>query len=139
MTSGHDRLNRSFADVLDRAQPEADRWVPIGLLLDGEIQAGAVDVRGEHLDPQTTALGNEEADLLGVVSLHAQQCGHIFDRVLGLEVGGLAGEDSIVSRMRLVESVPGEVLDIAEYRLGCLVGQPTVLYCSLDKGGTMLK
>ena len=49
--AGDDRLDRAFADVLDRQQPEPDR-----LGLDGELELRPVDVGRPDLDPEPAAL-----------------------------------------------------------------------------------
>src|SRR4029453_9483508 len=54
-----DRLDRALPDVLHGEEPEPDRRA-----LDGELDAGAMDVRWQDLDPHTAALGDRGRDLL---------------------------------------------------------------------------
>ena len=104
-----DRLDRALADVLDREQPEPDR-----LALDGELDAGAVDVGRQDLDPHPAALGDRGGDLLLVRAERGQDARHVLDRVVRLEVGRLVGDQAVAGRVGLVEAVALERLERGE-------------------------
>ena len=101
-----DRLDGALADVLDGQQPEAD-----GVALDGEVEVAEADVRAEDLDAQAAALGDGAGDLLGVVAEGGQHAGHVLDRVVGLEVGRLVGDEAVAGGVGLVEAVALEGLE----------------------------
>ena len=110
LARGDDRLDRALADVLDGEQPEPDR-----VALDGELDVGAVDVRRQDLDPEPAALGDRRRDLLGRVADRGQHAGHVLDRVVRLEVGGLVGDQAVARRVGLVEAVALERLEGLEH------------------------
>ena len=113
------------ADVLDRAHAKTDRAVAQGAhglgtrlaaglgdaVLDGKVEVAGVDVGRQDGDAQAAALGQEHGHLVRVVALDGQQGGHVLDRVLGLEVGRLAGDHGIVGGVGLVKAIVGKVLD----------------------------
>ena len=105
-----DRLDGALADVLDRQQPEPDR-----LALDGEPEAGAMDVGRRDLDPEAPALGDRRGDLLGVVAERRQHRGHVLDGVVGLEVRRLVRDQAVAGGVRLVEAVALERLEGLEH------------------------
>ena len=104
-----DRLDRALADVLDRQQPEPDR-----LALDRELDAGAVDVGRQDLDPHPAALGDRGGDLLLVRAEGRQHARHVLDRVVRLEIRRLVGDQPVARRVGLVEPVPLERLERGE-------------------------
>ena len=107
-----DGLDGTLADVLDGQQAEAD-----GIALDGEVDVAVAHVRAQHLDAQAAALGDGAGDLLGVVAERGEDAGHVLDRVVGLEVGGLVGDEAVARGMRLVEAVALEGLEGLEDRV----------------------
>src|SRR5918993_300365 len=95
------------AHVADRAQPVAD-GLAVGR---GEVRVGLVDVRGEHGDGHAPA-GPEVLGAGVLVVLDAGQQGrHVLHRVVGLEVGGLPGDQAVAGGVGPVEGVAGERLD----------------------------
>ena len=107
-----DRLDGALADVLDRQQAEPD-----GVALDGELEVAAVDVRRQDLDAHPAALGDGRRDLLLVRPERGQDRGHVVDRVVRLEVGGLVGDQPVARGVGLVEPVALERLERLEHRV----------------------
>ena len=100
------------ADVLDRQQAEPDR-----IALDRELEVAAVDVGRQDLDAHPPALGDRGRDLLLVRAERGQHGGHVVDRVVGLHVGGLVGDQPVAGGVRLVEAVALERLERREHRV----------------------
>ena len=107
-----DRLDRALADVLDREQAEPDR-----VALDGELERAAVDVGRQDLDRHPAALGDRGRDLLLVRAEGGQHRGHVLDRVVRLQVGGLVGDQPVAGGVGLVEAVALERLERLEDRV----------------------
>ena len=64
------------------------------------------------------ALGNEDADLVGVVNLVGKQRGHELDRVVRLQIGGPVGNVTVTGGVGFVEAVAGEHRDLVEDLVG---------------------
>ncbi len=45
---------------------------------------------------------------------HGHHGRHILDRIVGLEIGGLAGDDGVIGGVPFGEAIAGEGLNIAE-------------------------
>ena len=102
-------VDRAFPDVLDGEQPVPDRVV-----LDRELDAGAMDVGRPDLDPHPAAFGDGRRDLLAGVPHRRQDARHVLDGVVRLEVRGLVRDQPVAGGMRLVEAVPLERLERGE-------------------------
>ena len=119
-----DRLNRRAAHAPHRAQTEADRAVPD----DGEFPAALVHVgwqddqavvqRGQ-VTPDFAALADVLHDIVGLVEHRRQQRGHEIGRIVALQPCGLVGEQRIGGRVRFVETVAAEGLDLLGQLRGC--------------------
>ena len=120
------------ADIFHGVQTETHR--PI---VDGEIQAGGVDVRRQYRHPHGTAFGNEIHHLVRVVHVAAEQGRHVLHRVMGLEVGSLVGDEAVGCRVGFIESVTREVIDQVEYFIG-LVPLDIPVGASQDEHFTLL-
>ena len=107
-----DRLDRALADVLDREEAEPDP-----LVLDGELDRAPVDVRRPDLDAEPAALGDGGRDLLLGAPEGGQDAGHVVDRVVRLEVGGLVRDQPVARGVGLVEAVALERLERLEDRV----------------------
>ena len=107
-------------DALDGGERIADRARAFRVVGDVEHDAGAVD-RG-RLDPDAEALrlAAEFGELVGVVEVERHRRGQELDRVVGLEIGGLEGDEGVGRRVALVEAVIGELGEEVEdlVRLG---------------------
>ena len=110
-----DRLQGGGADPLDGAEAEADR-----LVVDGEGALRGVDVRRQHLDPHGAHLGDVLDHLVGVLHVLGQKRRHELHRIVGLEVGGVVGDQGVGGRVGLVEAVGGEHLHQVEDPAGLL-------------------
>ena len=114
---GDDKLHRLRAHALHRGERIADRRA-LRRGLDGEGIARAVDVRRQERDAETHAFLAEEVELVGIADVEAHQRRHELDRVIGLEIGGLVGDERVGGGVRLVEAVAGEFRDLLEHMLG---------------------
>ncbi len=103
------RQDRAFADVLDRAQAEAD-----ALVLDGEGELAGVDVGRQDRHAEIAALAEIHRQLVGVGRFDGQQRRHEVPREVRLEIAGLVGDPGVGRRVRLVEAVSGEELHQVE-------------------------
>ena len=110
------RQDRPLADVLHRAQAEAD-----ALLLDGEGQLARVDVGRQDRNAEIAALAEIHRQLVGVGRFDGQQRRHEVPREVRLEIAGLVGDPGVGRRMRLVEAVAGEELHQVENLGGLLL------------------
>ena len=88
-----------------------------------ELGVAVVDIRRQDFDalrwPSTSTYGalgvlDEVDQFIGVVGLDRHQRGEELDRVVGLEVGRLVGDQGVAEGVGLVERVPGERLDQVE-------------------------
>src|SRR5258708_529347 len=100
-TRSYDLADGAFADTLDGEQSEAH-----SALFDGESAFAVVHVRPKHLDAHAPGLGEGGSDLFGGGGLSGHGRGHELRSVVGLEVGGIEGHDSIAGGVRLVETIP---------------------------------
>ena len=107
-----DGFHRGLPHVLDGAQPEPDRAA-----FHDEGFVAPVDVGRQHLDAHLPAFVDQYDDFLGIGHLIRQQRGHERHGVVHLQIGLLESEYGIARRMALVEGVPAEILDQAEYFL----------------------
>ena len=108
-------LDGRLADALDRGQAEADVAA-----LDREAEVARVDVGRQDLDAHLVALADVLDDLgrRPALGFRGQQGGHEVDRVVGLEVGRLVGQEGVGGAVGLVEAVLGELLDLLEDLVG---------------------
>src|SRR3990167_6076094 len=121
LTALQNNLHRFLAYVLHRCQPKTD------LIPDhGKIGAAFIDVRGKNFDPSLATLRQVLDHLVGISHFGTQQGGHEFYRIMGLQIGGLVGDQGIGGRMGFVEAVPGKGLHLIEY-LGRLFGIDFIL------------
>src|SRR3546814_3129534 len=92
------------ADVLDRRQGVANRHFAVGRALDPEIPPRPVDVRREQRDPQLLQLLPESVQLVGVAHVVGHRRGQELGRAIGLQIGGLIGDQGVCGGMALVRS-----------------------------------
>ena len=72
---------------------------------------------GQHLDAHPAALGDGRGDLLLVRPERRQDGGHVVDRVVRLQIGGLVGDEPVARGVGLVEAVALERLEGLEHRV----------------------
>ena len=108
------RLHRLDTDVLERAQRIADRAFARRPGLDREDGGGGVDIGGQEPDAQALEFLAEGVELVGVAEIERHRGGEEFDRVIGLEIGGLIGDEGVGGGMGLVEAVARELVDLLE-------------------------
>jgi len=110
---GNDRFHGRLPDALDRAQPEAD-----GVAIRREAPVALVDVGRQHLNAHIAALVDVLHHLGRVAGFRGQQRGHEVERIMGLQIGGDVGQVGVGRRVRLIESIAGELLHQLEQLLG---------------------
>ena len=103
-----DRFDRPLTHVLDRAQAEADALVAHHR----ELEARLVHVGGEDEEAQLARLVDVTHHVVGIADLRRQQRGHELRGVVRLEPRRLVGEHGVRDRVRLVEPVAAEGLDL---------------------------
>ena len=96
-----------------------------------------IDIGPQHREAHPLALVHEEADLLDVRQVAAQQRSHELGRIVGLQIGRLIGNVSVAGRVRLVERVRRERLPVPPYLLADFRVVP-VLLRALDELGLHL-
>ena len=98
-----------------------------------------VEVGREDLDAHAVALGNEDADFVGVVDFVGEQRGHELDRMVRLQPCGPIRDVAVAGGVGFVEAVAGEHLDLVENLAGELF--PDVVGCgaALDEIATFLR
>ena len=102
-----DRLDRFFADALDRAERKAQQFV----VLDAEMHAGFVDVRREHVQPDAPRFVDVLDDLVGLALFERHVSGHEFSGVIGFQIRRLIRHERIRGGVRFVKTVFGELRD----------------------------
>ena len=99
-----DMLDRRPPDILERRQRVEDVAVP-----HQEIDARAVHHgrRGSRSEP--LRLAAEHLQLVGIADIERHRGGQELDRIVGLEIGGLVGDERIGGGVRFVEAIAGEL------------------------------
>ena len=103
------RIDRRAADVSDCAESEADSL----LADDGELVSRLVDIRRQQLEPEVARFVDVLDDAVGVADLRRQQRRHEVGGEVRLEPRGVVRDDRVRDRVRLVESIPAERLELA--------------------------
>ena len=88
------------------------------LPLDLEGDVGAVDRRRIDLDAEPLGLGAEFRQLVGIAHVERHRRRHELDRIIGLHIGGLIGDQRVSRGVALVEAVFGEALEQVEDGVG---------------------
>ena len=113
---GREILHRLRADLADRCQGVADRFssAPVAGFFDRECGGRAVDVGRQQRDVEALQFLADDAELVRVAEVQRHQGGKELDRVIGLQPGGLVGDQRIGCGVRLVEAVARELVDLLE-------------------------
>ena len=107
------------ADALDRREGVANgRFAGLGVGFHRKHHLGAVDVGRQQRDAEPAQLLAEMIELVGVAEVEGHRGGEKLDRVVGLQIGGLVGDQRIGRRMRLIEAVTGEFGHLVEDQFG---------------------
>ena len=109
------RRDSTFAHISDRRQPEAH-----ALGRHRERELALVNVGRQHRNAALARLGEIHRQLVGVLRLDRQQRGSKVPRVIRFQVRRLIGKQRVRRRMRLIETVPREVLHQVEDLRGFL-------------------
>ena len=118
-------------DIFESGQRIAD-----GSLFRPEFGKGMIDRGRQYFNAHLPRLIEKHFDLVGIALIEGHDRGHELHRVIGLEIGGLIGQQGIGGGMGLVEAIGGEFLQQAENGLGCLAPDPA-FGGSLDKAGAL--
>ena len=111
------RLDGLPSDALDGGERVEDRALP-SASNDVEHDAGAVDRGRLDLDAEALRLPAEFGELVGVVEVERHRRGQELDRVIGLQIGGLEGDERVGRGVALVEAVIGELGEEVEDLVG---------------------
>ena len=106
-------FDRLPADALERRERVMDR-----VALDLEGHARAIDRRRLDLDAEPLGLGAEFGELVGVAHVERHRRRHELDRMIGLQIRGLVGDQRVGRGVALVEAVFGEALQQVEDHVG---------------------
>ena len=110
LTSRHyDRVDRRASHVSDRAKSEANALVADH----GKAIATLIDIRRQDLKSEVARFVDVFHHRIGVADTCRQQRGHELGRVVHLEVRGVVREHRVRHRVRLVEAIAAEGLDLA--------------------------
>ena len=104
-----DRFDGAAADAFHRAEAEADVRADHG---EGVVRL--VDVRRQDADAHLRRLVDELHHEVGAVHFRGHQRGHEVPRVVNLQPRGLVRDERVGDRVRLVEAVARERLDVVE-------------------------
>ncbi len=104
-----------MADVFDGGETEEDA-VSGG----GEICGGDLDVGGNDGDAELAALADVLDDIFGLGGFGGEESGHELDGVVGLEPGGVIGEEGVGGGVGFVEAIACELLHEVEELTGAL-------------------
>ena len=91
-----------------------------------------IDIRGEDVDSAQPAIDDCGGHSFGVALHVDQQRRHVLERIVGLQVGGLVGDQPVRGRVCAVEPVLGELRDPIEQRVGGGLRNPP-LQCAADE------
>ncbi len=132
VAGGEDGIDGVAAYVLDGGEAETNSCGA-----GGEVGAGNLHVGRLDGDAHFAALLDVLDHVFGLGNFRAQQRRHELYRVVGLEIGGVVGQQGVGRGVRLVEAVAGELLhqieDADYFVFGVLA-----LEGSLDKAGALL-
>ena len=103
----------------------------------GEIGAGDIHIRRQHLDLQPLRLAAEGIEFVRIAHIEVHGGGEELDRVVGLEPGGLVGDQRVSRRVALVEAVACELRHLLE-DAGGLLAVHIVGFGALDETDLLL-
>ena len=125
---GDDIGHRLIADVTDCAQAETDDVADGGVL-----QYRFVHIGRQHLDAHTPGLAQIQRRLVLVRAFVLQQGRHELHRIVGLQIRGPVGDQTVCGGMRFVERVPGERHEDVPDGLGRLLGIAVFLHTGEER------
>ena len=115
LTLGHNRVNGRFANIFYGDQSISD-FVVVNL----ECGPAVVDVRRQDVNGMAATLGHVLDDAIRGMHFTGQQGGQEFDGKVGLEIGGLVGDQRIGRTVGFIEPITAELLHQVEYRFGLI-------------------
>ena len=93
-------LHRVFADILDRAQAETNRFAHRS-----EIESARIHVGRKDRDAHAARFVDVLHYFLGVARFRSEQRGHELDRIMRFQIRGLVGQQSVGAGVRFIEAV----------------------------------
>ena len=125
---GNQLLHRLLAHALEAAQRIAHSKAQTRIIalerhrLDGEVGLALVEVGRQAGHAHAPHIVDEDGQLFGQMDIEGHRPGIEFRRIMGLEPGGLIGEQRVGGGVRLVEAIAGKLVDQVEQlvRLGRL-------------------
>ncbi len=135
-----DGFHRAMANVFHCPQAKADSRVAppapfdggCGGVFDGEIPAADVDIRRQDINPHAAAISHIIGYFGGVVLRDREQGGHIFNRIMCLQIGSLNGDDAVIGGVGFVKAVAGKLFPIVKDGAGRLC-RDAIFNGSLDE------
>ena len=124
--------DRALAHGLNGGQPDAEARGCADAVVYGEELLGAVDVRQMHGYAEAEALVDGRYYPVRVVEPGVEDGAHIFQGIMGLEVGRPIGDQGVTDAVGLVEGVPGEGFYEVEDLYGNLLAEALGL-CADDE------
>ena len=77
-----------------------------------------MDIGRQKADAEPLELQAEDIELVGVAEVECHQRGEKLDRIVGLQISRLIGDERIGGGMRLVEAIAGEFRHLVENLIG---------------------
>jgi hypothetical protein len=108
------------ADLLDRCQGVTDGQAAVVQAFDGEVGGGTIDVGRQDVDAGSFCFLLQGGQAVGVADRQAHAGGEEHLGVVGLQPGGLVGDQGVRGGMGFVEAVVGEFRHQVEHLGGFL-------------------
>ena len=108
-TALENHFNGFFADIFHRRHAETNL-----VAHRREIGQTFVDVRRQDLDVLVAALGEILNHFVGIAHFRGQKRRHELHRIMGFEIGGLVGNQSVGRGVRFVKAVAREGFHLIE-------------------------
>ena len=133
LTLCHQMLGAGLAQTLDATETIAHRLGPLG----SKVKQGMVDMGAMDSELHGPGLGHHRGHVVHLMHFRRQIGGHEGGRAVGLEIGGLVGDQRVGRRMGLVEAVAGELFHQVE-DLGGPSGVHPLGHRAMDELGAQL-
>ena len=118
------KVHRRLSDVFYRAQTKANGSVLVGSVFNHKVVSAGVNVRREHIQAHGFGFGYVKRAFIDIVLPRGNQGGHIFNRIVILQIGGLHRDHAVIRRVAFIKAVMRKTLPIRENGFGVLPGNP---------------